>query len=82
MNKKNIDYKSIYSLGLIFTFAGIPITIATRNPAFLGLMAFGIILMLNGYKNRDTWEGAIKKKEWKENKKDFKYKYEKKMENN
>lgn len=53
MNKKNIDYKSIYSLGLIFTFAGIPITIATRNPAFLGLMAFGIILMLNCYKNRD-----------------------------
>ncbi len=62
MDKKNIDYKAIYSLGIIFTFSGIPITIATRNPAFLGLMAFGIILMLTGYVNRDKWEGAIKKK--------------------
>ena len=61
-SKRNTDYKAIYSLGIIFTFAGIPITIATRNPAFLGLMAFGIILMLNGYANRDKWEGAIKKR--------------------
>ncbi len=71
-SKRNTDYKAMYSLGIIFTFAGIPITIATRNPAFLGLMAFGIILMLNGYVNRDKWEGAIKKKEFEEMKKGFK----------
>ena len=81
-SKRNTDYNAIYSLGIIFTFAGIPITIATRNPAFLGLMAFGIILMLNGYANRDKWEGAINKNEFEEMKKGFKKQNGKKIKNN
>ena len=57
MNKsrKDIDYKNLHFLGMILTFAGIVITIASRNPAFLPVMAFGIILMINGLVKLDKW---------------------------
>ncbi|MCK5300615.1 MAG: hypothetical protein KAJ21_01845 [Thermoplasmatales archaeon] len=45
-------------------------------------LLIGIILMLNGYVNRDKWEGAIKKKEFEEMKEDFKKQNGKKIENN
>jgi hypothetical protein len=51
----NTDYRAFFSFGLILNCAGIAIMIATRNPAFIGLMAFGIILMLNSIKNKDKW---------------------------
>jgi succinate-acetate transporter protein len=52
---KKVDYRSIFFLGFIFNFAGIATVISTRNPAPIGLMAFGIILMINGLMNKDKW---------------------------
>ena len=49
------DYRSFFYFGSILNCAGIAIMIATRNPAFIGLMAFGIIIMLNSLKNKDKW---------------------------
>ncbi len=49
------DYRGIFFLGFIFNCAGIAIMIATRNPAIMGLMAFGIILMINSLVNKDKW---------------------------
>jgi hypothetical protein len=49
------DYRSIFYMGLIFNCSGIALTIATRNPGLLGMMAFGIILMINGLINKDKW---------------------------
>ena len=53
--KKNTDYRSFFFYGFILNCAGITIMIATRNPAFIGLMAFGIIIMLNSLVNKDKW---------------------------
>ena len=56
MEKVNdTDYKSFFFFGFILNCAGITIMIATRNPAFIGLMGFGIILMLNSIMNKDKW---------------------------
>lgn len=59
MNKlekvEDIDYKAFFHLGFIFNCAGIAIMIASRNPAFMGIMAFGIILMINSLINKDKW---------------------------
>ena len=56
MEKVNdTDYKSFFFFGIILNCASITIMIATRNPAFIGLMAFGIILMLNSIRNKDKW---------------------------
>ncbi len=52
---KDTDYKAFFHLGFIFNCAGITIMIATRNPAFIGIMAFGIILMINSLRNKDKW---------------------------
>jgi hypothetical protein len=52
---KKFDYKSFFYFGFILNCAGIAITIGSRNPAFLGVMAFGIILMLNSLANKDKW---------------------------
>ena len=52
-DKKNTDYRSFFFYGFILNCAGIAIMIATRNPAFMGIMAFGIILMLNSLANKD-----------------------------
>jgi len=54
-DKKNTDYRSLFFYGFILNCAGITIMIATRNPAFIGLMAFGIIIMLNSLVNKDKW---------------------------
>ena len=59
MNKlekvEDIDYKAFFHLGFIFNCAGIAIMIASRNPAFMAIMAFGIILMINSLINKDKW---------------------------
>lgn len=52
---KKVDYRSFFYFGFILNCAGIAITIGSRNPAFLGIMAFGIILMLNSLANKDKW---------------------------
>ena len=49
------DYRSFFFFGFILNCAGIAIMIATRNPAFIGIMAFGIILMINSLANKDKW---------------------------
>jgi len=49
------DYRSIFFMGFIFNCTGIVLTIASRNPGLLGMMAFGIILMINGLMNKDKW---------------------------
>ena len=57
-NLKKVDdteYRSFFFFGLILNCAGIAIMIATRNPAFMGIMAFGIILMINSLANKDKW---------------------------
>ena len=54
-DKKNTDYRSFFFYGFILNCAGIAIMIATRNPAFIGVMAFGIIFMLNSWVNKDKW---------------------------
>ena len=51
----NIDYRAFFYFGFILNCAGIAIMIATRNPAFMGLMAFGIILMINSLMKKDKW---------------------------
>ena len=81
-SKKEIDYKSTYYLGIIFTFSGVAISIATRNPAFLGVMAFGIILTLNAYFNRDKWIKSYDSEEFENFKKELEYQLKRKNENN
>ena len=54
-DKKNTDYRSFFFYGFILNCAGITIMIATRNLAFIGLMAFGIIIMLNSLANKNKW---------------------------
>ena len=54
-SKKDIDYKTIFYLGIIFTLGGFVFFIASRNPAFLPVMAFGIILKINCFMNKDKW---------------------------
>ena len=49
----NIDYRTFFYFGFILNCSGIAIMIATRNPAFMGLMAFGIILMINSLMKKD-----------------------------
>ena len=51
----NTDYKAYYSLGIIFIPVGIAVTIATRNPGFLGIMALGLIFLLTSIANKDKW---------------------------
>ena len=53
--KYNTDYRSLFFFGFILNCAGISSVIATRNPAFIGVMAFGIIFMLNSWVNKDKW---------------------------
>jgi hypothetical protein len=55
VDKNKTDYKSFFYFGFILNCSGIAIMIATRNPAFIGLMGFGIILILNSLKNKDKW---------------------------
>jgi len=50
-----VDYRSLFLFGLILNCTGISIMIATRNPAFISFMAFGIILMLNSLAQKDKW---------------------------
>jgi len=57
-NKEKVnetDYRAVFYFGFILNCAGISSVIATRNPAFIGVMAFGIIFMLNGWANKDKW---------------------------
>jgi uncharacterized membrane protein HdeD (DUF308 family) len=56
-SRKDIDYKNLHFLGMILTFIGIIITITSRNSAFLPVMAFGIILMINGLAKLEKWYG-------------------------
>ena len=55
ISKKDIDYRTIFYLGIIFTLGGFVMFIATRNPAFLPIMSFGIILKINAFLNKDKW---------------------------
>ena len=53
----NTDYRVFYFIGIIFMPVGIAITIATSNPAFLGLMVFGLIFLVTSIVNKDKWYG-------------------------
>ncbi len=54
-SKKDIDYRTIFYLGIIFTIGSFVNFIITRNPAFLPIMSFGIILKINCFMNKDKW---------------------------
>ena len=49
------DYKVFFYLGIIFTLGGFVMFIATRNPPFLPIMSFGIILKIYSFLNKDKW---------------------------
>ena len=49
------DYKVFFYLGIIFTLGGFVMFIATRNPPFLPIMSFGIILKIYAFLNIDRW---------------------------
>jgi hypothetical protein len=47
------NYRSLFNVGIIFTFAGLAISIASRmiNP----LLVLGLIFLALGYTNKDQW---------------------------
>ena len=50
------DYRTIFYFGFMINCCGMVLTISTRNPGLLSIMAFGIILMINGLMNKDKWQ--------------------------
>ena len=54
-SKKDIDYKTIFYLGIIFTLGCFVMFIVTRIPGFLPVMSFGIILKIYCFMNKDKW---------------------------
>ena len=54
-SKKDIDYKTIFYSGILFTLGGFVMFIATRIPVFLPIMSLGIILKIYCFMNKDKW---------------------------
>ena len=54
-SKKDINYRTISYIGIILMLGGFVNFIITRNPAFIPVMSFGIILKINCFMNKDKW---------------------------
>jgi len=58
--KKQINYKAIYFLGVSLIGTG-TVFVAAINPAFISILGMGVVLMIIGLINRDKWERSAKK---------------------
>jgi len=51
---KEINYQAFFSVGVVFLGAGIALSVVNRG--LFGIAALGIIYMIIGLANRDTWK--------------------------
>ena len=53
---RETDYRALFTIGIVFAGAGVPLAISTRNPGMLGITALGVIYMIMGLQHRDEWK--------------------------
>lgn len=54
------NYRALFVMGIVFTGAGIALSISTDNPGFYGMAAVGIVYLIVGLTNRDKWDDESK----------------------
>jgi hypothetical protein len=53
--KKELNYKAIFLVGITFVGAGVAISAAT-GAAGIGITGMGVVFILIGVRNRDKWK--------------------------
>lgn len=59
--KHEVDYYSLFIMGLIFLPFGIMLAVSTDNLGLFGIAALGLIYLITGLKNKNKWK---KPKKW------------------
>lgn len=54
--RKEMDYRALFSLGIIFLPVGIALGLSTGEFSYNGLTALGFIYVIFGLANREKWK--------------------------
>ena len=55
------NYRALFMMGVIFTGAGVTLSLSTDNPGFYGMAMMGIVYFVIGLANRDKWQDTSRK---------------------